>query len=305
MLTNAIDHLENVLCGVLWRQWAALGAPAYSAQSAQAVVDPEALILISLNFQDLDYRLTDMLAWFGRNRSKFISTQKIKNLIDNYPEVTRDHLAGFAKLAYEKGSDRRWRAFVSDTTKELDARQDKPSQEGRKPRTEASLMLRLRLAFGVGAKADILAVMISSTRAKTIRELAAATAYSRFNIHRAAADLVEAGLLTSGNGTPTKYNADTQKWRTLLNLEESSERWIYFSPIYSFILELIFLHREASNFSAYLFSSQLRDTVEKHMQVFSLNDIQLPNFSFYAGTEFLQAVTDITYNLGEWLNRCA
>ena len=55
---------------VAWAQWSSLGAPTADASSATSIIDPEALVLVSLAMLDEERRLADMLAWWARVGSR-------------------------------------------------------------------------------------------------------------------------------------------------------------------------------------------------------------------------------------------
>lgn len=59
------DVLHQIL-GILWRQWSAIGVPGYSDTEETVVVDPEALLLLTLTVARHDNRLFDqVLDWLG------------------------------------------------------------------------------------------------------------------------------------------------------------------------------------------------------------------------------------------------
>lgn len=306
MLDRAIDRLTAAACNALWRQWAAIGAPAHADESAQAVVDPEALILLSLALHDVDYRLGDMLAWCAAHRSDLISVQRLKTLLRAYPSATETRLSGFAQLAYDVGKDHRWQPFAKDNAPSaLTSRERKQAAPAKPLRQGASLMLRLRLAFGIGPKTDILTVMIVAEEGKTVRELTDATNYSRQAVRRGADDLVEAGLLTTGKNAAKTYFMDGAVWREVVDIDDEVRGWIHFHPMYAFIANLIEFHGQSKDLKPYPLSSKLRDIVDKHTQAFTLNDLVLSDFEVYLGTDFLNVAEEIFHQVEDWLTHHA
>ena len=65
----AAKRLRDAALSAWWRQWRALGASLPEGGGpAKAVVDLEALILMSLAVQSKERRLGDAVAWWGQHR---------------------------------------------------------------------------------------------------------------------------------------------------------------------------------------------------------------------------------------------
>ena len=60
-----------------------------SRRLPHALVDPEALVLVSLGLLDHERRLGDLLHDWGARNSDLLSVQRIKNLARDYPESVR------------------------------------------------------------------------------------------------------------------------------------------------------------------------------------------------------------------------
>ncbi len=75
--------LENLL-ELLWRQWSALGVSGSSRTQEKSVVDPEALLLLTLTVARYDVRLFDeVLEWVDVN-GVFLNVHRLKNLLKQY-----------------------------------------------------------------------------------------------------------------------------------------------------------------------------------------------------------------------------
>lgn len=270
------------------------------------MVDPEALILLSLALHAADCRLGDMLAWCAAHRSDLISVQRLKTLLSAYPATVVDFpLRGFAHLAYDVGKDHRWRSLAEENAASaLTVRERKQAAPAKPLRHGASLMLRLRLAFGIGPKADIFAVMIVAERGKTVRELTDATNYSRQAVRRGADDLADAGLLTARKSAAKTYFLDSSVWREVFGIQDHVREWVHFHPIYAFITHLLEVYRQSADLKPYPLSSKLRDIVDEHVQAFILNDLVLPDFEGYQGTEFFQIAEKIIGQAVDLLEEC-
>ena len=72
------------LLALLWRQWPAIGVPGHGDVEERRVVDPEALLLLSLTVARFDARLFDeILGWLKVNGS-FLNVQRLGNLEKRY-----------------------------------------------------------------------------------------------------------------------------------------------------------------------------------------------------------------------------
>src|SRR5882672_11418816 len=181
--------LRRVTLQVVWRQWRALGAAAASRagqgdHDLQALIDPEALLLVSLVLMHDERRLVDLLHDWGARNSDLLSVQRVKNLAAAYPAEIQNpllnHLTWFATIAINEGKDLRWRSVVGDAAASLDPVQPR-SARGKIRSTrarltsEAALTLRLRLGFGVGVRADMLAYLLARVQEwATVREISEA-----------------------------------------------------------------------------------------------------------------------------------
>lgn len=248
-LEQLASELREATLHVVWRQWRALGAGA-AARSAErsrhprTLIDAEALVLVSLVLMGDERRLADILHdWAARN-SDLLSVQRMKNLEADYLDavqgVLASRLAWFATVARDAGKDLRWRsvaqawteksqASVANRTAGLLAVAEMPSvRYGTKSRATrarltsgASLLLRLRLGFGVGVKADLLAFLLARADDwATVREIVEATAYTPAAVRRAAEDLAAGRLIQAREWQPASYRVAYAAWAPLLELEE-------------------------------------------------------------------------------------
>src|SRR5579871_2660153 len=75
-------ELAQRTLSALWAQWDAIGGLASGAVMAHKIVDPEALVLTSLFFQDDEPRLRDILyAWVEvRDNAPLLSVRRMRTL---------------------------------------------------------------------------------------------------------------------------------------------------------------------------------------------------------------------------------
>lgn len=312
VLQQLAAELRHAVLDVAWRQWRTLGAGAVARPRARtasraeqgtgrdlyALVDPEALVLISLVLLEEERRLGDLLRdWGGRN-SDLLSVQRMKNLEADYPEPVRGllarRLAWFATVARDAGKDLRWRSLAQGRA-DAEGRGHEPAREAgaharvahaadgisgastksRATRARltpsATLILRLRLGLGVGVKADLVAFLLARVEEwATVREVTDAIGYTVAAVRRAAEDLAAARLIESLDGQPASYRATYGAWAPLLGFEHRPPRWASWHE--RFVFATAFLHwaevaRERP-LSAYAFGAHGRQLLERHRPAF-------------------------------------
>lgn len=302
-LTNALQRLREVSKTAAWRQWRALGAMASSTKPAVALVDPEALVLLSLELTEEERRLWDLLAWWSRVGPTLLSVQRIKNLAGKYSGGARLRLGQFAYLALSEGGDFRWKLLArSQPVKTIRLKK----RLGERPTLAepSALLLRLRKGFGVGIKADVLAFLLGILGAwASAREITEATSYTSQAVRRALEDMAEARLLEATKETPAKYRLDPRGWVELLGVSGDLPAWRYWQPVFAFVAALLEWRATPSLAPAtpYLLSSRARDLFERHQAAFRRNRIGIPYPEDYPGEKYLQAFEETLRALAQWM----
>lgn len=279
--------LRHAALDVAWRQWRAIGAGAAAGGTRKpnlhALVDPEALILISLLLLREERRLRDLLHDWGAINSDLLSVQRMKNLAADYPEPVRRPLAAglawFATVARDAGKDLRWRPLAQNgaaaSARPTRAEPTRASTKSRATRArltgDATLLLRLRLGLGVSVKADLIAFLLARVDAwATVRDVAGATGYTAAAVRRAAEDLAAARLIESLGGQPTRYRATFGAWAPLLGLKDRPPRWGSWHERFVFaaaFLDWADAGRERP-LSDYAFGAHGRELLERHRAAF-------------------------------------
>lgn len=154
-MTARVPLVERLL-DLAWSHWTALGVAGASSPSAVAV-DLEALLLLTAELAVDDPRLRDeSLDWCVRN-CRFISKPRLKQLLKLAPPVTQSRFASFARALEEHAGGtwpsaergERWPVRLSGKSQAPDLQRP------------ALIRLRLRALFGVDARADLLAALLS------------------------------------------------------------------------------------------------------------------------------------------------
>jgi hypothetical protein len=185
------SSLQGALLNRAWIQWAALGVDA-TVERDDAVVDPEALIALTAELGDADARLrdlsTDWCVAFGR----YVNGARLKQVSRELG--TPDDAIGQYVATVAAAGGPAWPMATQprpDYVRREKARFDSASSRPR-------LRIRLRAAFGVNARADILAALLAaSPNGLNAADLARNTRFTKPSVASALDALLLAGLVTA------------------------------------------------------------------------------------------------------------
>jgi len=188
--------LQRALLDRAWIQWIALGVDAVG-DSDNLVVDPEALIALTAELGDADARLRDMSTDWCVAYGRYINVARLKQVVRELrtpPEVIGEYVATVAASggpAWPMATEPR-AGYAPRGKARLDSALSLPR-----------LRIRLRAAFGVNARADVLAaLLVAPQNGLSVADLARKTRFTKPTTAFAVDALVLAGLLearTVGN----------------------------------------------------------------------------------------------------------
>ena len=286
-VAKAIAQLREAAAQAAWVQWSAIFTVASSRREARSIVDPEALLLVSLALRDHEPRLWSAAVVWAQFGARLLSVQRAKNLVALFPSAVRERLGEFARLAMHDGGDGRWRSLLG---KAAQPRPVRGRSREAAPRTEggAALMLRLRLGLGVGIKPDVLAYLIGHAGGALPVHLAArATAFYPRAVRRAMEELEAAGFIEPRPTSPASYRVDNRKWGPLLAFDPGDPpAWRSWAQVYAFVAALdrwsVTIPGEP-----FVLASEARDLVEAHGRALDAA-IRLPQLDKYRGQAYLE-----------------
>lgn len=237
--------------GFAWDQWAQMGVFAQSDRRDRWAMDPEALLLLTLEVGRADARLFEEVSdWMIVNHA-LIGVRRLRNLCRD----TADRALADAFLA----SVARWRPrarlvgkessrpperseaqpFFRDSTTAIRDPVDagflrhgwlkaevEPSAKAQPPDLLAptNFSFRLRQILGVGARAEVLRVLLTIDSRHTASQvmtqvIADAAGYARRNVQEALSSLNSAGVIYATRfGNELRYGAERERWATMLGL---------------------------------------------------------------------------------------
>ena len=317
MSLNALDEARReagqIAVTLCWGQWVGLGSAAVARGEARprAIIDPEALVLLSLYVSHEERRLQDMVAWWAQVGSKLTSLQRLKTVAKRFPEeAISQGLPLFAALATEAG-DRRWRrAAQGPVPRWFRPGKGPDSLELVEP---SALWPRLRAGFGVGAKADLLAFLLGLRGAwASARIISIATGYSKVSIRNAASEMTLARLIRETDGRPAEYLAPPRPWGALLDLhgveqepttQHAMPEWRFWAQVFGFLANVMALGRLSDTAvppSDRVIASRARDLMEGHAMAFKLNNIPVPVPEMFKGSSATNGLLETVQTVSAW-----
>lgn len=309
-ILREIDRVAtDAAVGCCWRQWQELSGSVTttSAHRARAIIDLEALLLLSLSVLEHERRLQDMIHWWASVGSRLMSVQRLSTLADRFSKQAQGRMAMFAESAVREG-DRRWRRYLQDDSTTSERRVKGPPEPFLFE--SSALMARLRAGFGVGVKADALCFLIGMRELPApVRLIARAIGYSEPSVYAATREMAWARLIHRVDDAPIAYVAYPRFWKEWLGSEPASQgepsalpAWRFQAQVYGFLSRAIqWSGSPVSSDSPYLLASAARDLYEQHREAFDLNRIQVPDPEEYRGAEYLEAFRRTIRIMADWL----
>jgi hypothetical protein len=270
-------YLENIL-NFLWRQWSALGVAGGARTEDIWVIDPEALLVFSLEMARYEPRLFDeVLDWLVVN-GKWIDIQRLRGIIKTKKEETRrltSAIAYYTSLE-AKTYQRKWSALAQSNKADATTQREilfktKDGNPYPSPREEFSVfhdygflreefLLRkmskavsvtagntlrflLRSLFGIGSRSECILYLLTH-EAGHPTEIASAVGISVRGTQDTLIELAESGLvLTRVKGKrKIEYWLSQKRWWAFLssmNLEElQTPVWIDWISLYSALMSV-------------------------------------------------------------------
>ena len=185
------SSLQGALLNRAWIQWAALGVDA-TVERDDSVVDPEALIAVTAELGDADARLRDLSTDWCITYGRYVNGSRLKQVVRELG--TPADAIGEYVATVEAAGGPAWPMATrprADYVRRGKARLDSADSRAR-------LRIRLRAAFGVNARADILAALLgASPGGLNAADLARNARFTKPSIASALDALVLAGLVTA------------------------------------------------------------------------------------------------------------
>ena len=187
--------LDNIL-GFLWRQWSNLGVLGEASVREQWVIDPEALLIFTLDIARYEARLFDeVMDWLVTN-SHWIDMQRLKGILKTKNDETNHLMGAVADFLVLQGRERKWSKLAESYSENIPEKSGnlfkqrgthkqivlktiekdssfekygfvrnvlKPSRKSREviPTSQATIRFLLRSLFGVGSRAECILYLLT------------------------------------------------------------------------------------------------------------------------------------------------
>jgi len=271
VLARLAGNVRESAASLAWAQWAALGSVASSGRNAVALVDPEALVLLSLTLREHERRFWDVLRAWVPVGVRLLSVQRTKNLAREFPQSTAIAMSEFAALAVSEGKDARWKSLAENPVDNLVPGRHKEWKVTDSFIVAPALMLRLRLGLGVGLRADALSYLLARDGEwLPVRVIASALGYTDAATRRALDDLSAARLIhATVEGQPTTYFVDAKPWCDILGIGTPPE-WRGWFKIFALFADLdrLWQSTEMGTVTEYAARALLRQRLSQHRTAF-------------------------------------
>lgn len=277
------DRLLSQLLDFLWRQWTTLGAPGNRVSGGDWIIDPEALVLITTELGRYDSRLLDTAIDWLSSHGQLINLQRLRRLQGQWGPCDERVLSSIAEIMAEKSLLRKWHSlreticfpdpdeplFLSHDGSALpvfgepDPRFQKfgllrsgwtPRSNCQLPRSDhpGNLLLTLRALFGVNARAEIMAWLLTHESGHPAA-IAKATAYFPKSIQATLNEMATSGQIRSArHGREKIFALRREDWRFLNTWPDASgfPRWISWPRVFYFAFRTLTLLRKAGTSGA-------------------------------------------------------
>lgn len=256
------EQLLERLINFLWRQWSALGLLGESGGDEDWVIDPESLLVFSLEVGRYEPRLFDEIVAWVKVNGHLLDTPRLRNIIEaRGPGAARLMGAVLQYVLNDGGDPRKWRNLVflcaklseRDTLKIEPLFKDKAgkghplaSKEKADPaflefgfnrsvlnvqkagktvpvNAKTNLRFLLRSLFGVGGKSEIILYLLTHDGARP-KEISDAIGLFWLGVSQTLIDLSNSGLvLIRTRGKKLDYWLSHKKWWEFISPAASDE----------------------------------------------------------------------------------
>ncbi|MGI8621993.1 MAG: hypothetical protein ACR2NB_00590 [Solirubrobacteraceae bacterium] len=287
------DEVLAALQSLAWDQWSQLGVSAAAPDHReQRAIDPEALLLFTLEIGRTDPRLFDeVMDWLAVNES-LVSVHRLRNLcagpddralVDaalawTARERRRERPAASARTAGRDGLAALFPGFPAPTDgldpaflrHGLTRTRLERSGKSQPPRLHdpISFAFRLRRLLGVGVRAEVVRTLLT-IRAPRLsgRVITASAAFAQRNVREGLTQLHDAGVITGATvADDRQYSIRREDWATLLGLPSAADLPLHYDwvPVLRALTQIArWLQQPAlGELTPYLLASQARTLVD-------------------------------------------
>lgn len=312
------DALTHQLAGFAWDQWSQMGVSGHTERRDPWSMDPEALLLFTLQVARSESRLFDEVLDWMRMNLELISAQRLTNFArdgeaERLASAALSWASSHTTRATRQGRPPRREAKEPDPLfvgwpsaaqiREPDPNfirygfirpRLEPSHRSRPPARSAPInfSFRLRDLFGVSTRAEVVRVLLLLTGVEVRpREMVQVVGYSRQNVYEALNALVSAGVIWMKQKGPRdrSYVLDEGRWAALLDIDaDELPLFIEWPRLLDVLAELLAWMRsvETKGSSNYMLASEARRFVAEHENALHSLGIKPPDARRFLGADY-------------------
>jgi len=252
---------EGVL-NLIWRQWSSLGVAGATRVEDRWMVDPEALLLLTCTAGRRDARVFDEVLDWLYQFGDMINTQRLTRMSRNYGFQGEKVLSAVAAWMRTRDKTPKWKKLAGNPVKgELEPlfwlRDGKPIPVMREPDESfasrgfardamhlrgysqkfrpvepATLLLQCRALFGLNARAEVMAWLLTHGEGHP-SGIARACGYSQRAVQNALVEMAGSGVVrVKSVGKEKRYWTDHSAWTPLLDRENRMPEWVDWAPLF-------------------------------------------------------------------------
>lgn len=326
LISDLRERARHELLEFTWRQWAQVGLSANVTGYDRWAIDPEALILFTIEIARRDPRLFDeVLDWLAANR-RLLTMQRLRNLAARFPvdpglvgavlawagepvpsllrpksqrgpvrhrevvPVFSPDVLGFIgepEPAFAEFGYVRPRAFRSGKSSEPDVRQP------------VNLAFQLRHVFGPGSRSEVMRILLTAGGGPLdAARISDEAGFAKRNVSDTLNALAASGVVQARwSGNERIFHADRDKWVAFLDVGSSAEylpafvSWVHLFPASLEIMAWL-EHEAETTDSEYLIASRARDLMERVTPDLELAGLALAPSRPTPGAAYLPAFAD-------------
>jgi hypothetical protein len=331
LISELRDRARRGFLEFAWRQWAQAGLSANVTGFDRWAIDPEALILFTIEVARRDPRLFDeMLDWLVINR-RLLSMQRLRNLAARFPvdpDLIRavfawagESMPRLQHSEYERGQGKNPKAipvfsrdvlgFITEPDPTFAAHgyiRPRVSRSGKSSepdvRQPSNLAFQLRYLFGPGSRSEVARILLTVADATLdVAKISDEAAFAKRNVNDTLASLAASRVVKARwSGNERVFLAYRNKWADLLEVGPSAKylptfvSWVHLFPACLEVMSWLERETDTSD-SEYLISSRARDLTERVTTDLESAGPPLPPSRLLPGAAYLSALEDIVGSL--------
>jgi len=265
---NSRDRLLKRLLDFLWHQWSSLGVAGQRGSDDDRLIDPEALLLATTRFGRYDAHLLDeVIDWLSSN-GKRINLQRLRRIHDEWPVADLRVLAAISGGLANQSMMRKWiklSAPLPDVTEPeplfisidgsalpifqkhdpdclhhgllRDTIERRRMSQSPDPSQATNLLCSLRALFGVNARAEIMAWLLTHESGHPAA-IARDTGYFSKSVQHTLNEMEDSGHIRSRrDGREKIFWLKPGAWEVFITWSRPSgfPRWVDWMPVFSAI----------------------------------------------------------------------